>query len=78
MPTLNRKAGAAGTVCTVGTIIAIVLASGQVGTTQRGLELIGNAESCRRELYTCFFLVFGVSFFIVRSLASDLDLDVTG
>lgn len=53
MPTLNRKTGAAGAVCAVGAIIAIVLSNGQVRTNQRGLELIGNAEGCRRDPYTC-------------------------
>lgn len=48
-----KKAGAAGTVCAVGAIIALVLNSGHVRTNQRGLELIGNAESCRREPYVC-------------------------
>jgi len=53
MTTLNRKAGAAGVVCAVGVIIAIVLSGDQVRSNQRGLELIGNAEGCRREPYTC-------------------------
>lgn len=48
-----QKAGAAGTVCAVGAIIAIVLNSGHVRTNERGLELIGNAESCRRDPYVC-------------------------
>lgn len=45
-----RKAGA---VCSVMTIIALVVASGQVRTSEPGLELIGNAESCQREPYRC-------------------------
>ena len=49
----NKKAGAAGAVCSVGAIIAIVLGSGNVRTNDRGLELIGNAESCRRDPYVC-------------------------
>ncbi|NIF58952.1 lysozyme [Enterobacter sp. Ap-916] len=49
----NKKIGAAGAVCSVGAIIAIVLGSGNVRTNQRGLELIGNAESCRRDPYVC-------------------------
>jgi lysozyme len=49
----NKKAGAAGAVCSVGAIIAIVLGSGNVRTNERGLELIGNAESCRRDPYVC-------------------------
>jgi lysozyme len=46
----NKKAGAAGIVCSVAAIIAIVLGNGHVRTNERGLELIGNAESCRRIL----------------------------
>jgi len=53
MSTVKRVGGAAGAVCAVGAIIAIVLSNGQVRTNQRGLELIGNAEGCRREPYTC-------------------------
>lgn len=49
----NRKAGAAGIVCSVAAIIAIVLGNGHVRTNERGLELIGNAESCRRDPYVC-------------------------
>lgn len=50
---LNKKSGAAGVVCSVGTIIAIVINAGHVRTNERGLELIGNAESCRRDPYVC-------------------------
>lgn len=50
---LNKKSGAAGIVCSVATIIAIVLNAGHVRTNERGLELIGNAESCRRDPYVC-------------------------
>jgi lysozyme len=50
---LNKKNGAAGIVCSVATIIAIVLNAGHVRTNERGLELIGNAESCRRDPYVC-------------------------
>lgn len=42
-----------GVVCSVAAVIAIVLSSGHVRTNQRGLELIGNAESCRRDPYVC-------------------------
>ncbi|MCK2177325.1 MULTISPECIES: lysozyme [Enterobacter] len=49
----NKKAGAAGIVCSVTAIIAIVLGNGHVRTNERGLELIGNAESCRRDPYVC-------------------------
>ena len=50
---LSKKSGAAGVVCSVATIIAIVINAGHVRTNQRGLELIGNAESCRRDPYVC-------------------------
>lgn len=50
---LSKKSGAAGIVCSVATIIAIVLNAGHVRTNERGLELIGNAESCRRDPYIC-------------------------
>lgn len=42
-----------GVVCSVAAIIAIILSNGQVRTNERGLELIGNAESCRRDPYVC-------------------------
>lgn len=44
---------AAGAVCSVAAIIAVVLSSGHIRTNERGLELIGNAESCRRDPYVC-------------------------
>ncbi|AMO49186.1 Lysozyme [Enterobacter sp. FY-07] len=44
---------AGGAVCSVAAIIAIILSNGQVRTNERGLELIGNAESCRRDPYVC-------------------------
>jgi len=53
MAQLPKKAGAASAVCSVGAIIAIVLNAGHVRTNERGLELIGNAESCRRDPYVC-------------------------
>ena len=49
----NKKTGAVGIICSVGAIITIVLNSGHVRTNERGLELIGNAESCRRDPYVC-------------------------
>ncbi|CAB1223408.1 Lysozyme RrrD [Serratia liquefaciens] len=52
MSKLN-KAGAAGAVCSVMVIIGLVLSSGEVKTSQAGLELIGNAEGCRRDPYKC-------------------------
>lgn len=48
-----RKAGAAGGICSVAAAIAIVLSHGQVRTNKEGLELIGNAESCRLHPYVC-------------------------
>ncbi|MCW7609115.1 lysozyme [Serratia bockelmannii] len=48
-----KKTGAAGTVCSVMVIIGLVLSSGEVKTSQAGLELIGNAEGCRRDPYKC-------------------------
>lgn len=53
MAQLIKKAGAAGAFCSVGTIIAILLNAGNVRTNERGLELIGNAEGCRRDPYVC-------------------------
>ncbi|RTO96184.1 lysozyme [Enterobacter hormaechei] len=49
------KAGAAlaGAVCSVTLIINIVLSHGVLRTNKAGLELIGNAEGCRRDPYTC-------------------------
>ncbi|TXE27089.1 lysozyme [Serratia ureilytica] len=48
-----NKAGAAGGVCAVMVIIGIVLSGGEVKTSRAGLELIGNAEGCRRDPYKC-------------------------
>lgn len=50
---LIKKTGAAGAVCSVMVIIGLVLSSGEVKTSQAGLELIGNAEGCRRDPYKC-------------------------
>lgn len=44
------------TACSVSAIIGIVLSYGSssgIRTNQAGLELIGNAESCRRDPYYC-------------------------
>ncbi|MHA3605014.1 lysozyme [Yersinia enterocolitica] len=51
MATLKRVA--TGTTCAVSAIIAIVVSNGTVRTSEKGLELIGNAESCRRDPYVC-------------------------
>ena len=53
MATLRKTGGAVGAVCSVGAIIALVMSDGHVRTNQRGLELIGNAEACRRDPYVC-------------------------
>ncbi|MGE4760402.1 lysozyme [Yersinia enterocolitica] len=42
-----------GTACAVSAIIAIVVSNGTVRTSEKGLELIGNSESCRRDPYVC-------------------------
>lgn len=43
-----------GATCAVSSIIAILMASDTgLRTNQRGLELIGNAESCRTQPYMC-------------------------
>ncbi|HDL7364670.1 TPA: lysozyme [Yersinia enterocolitica] len=42
-----------GTACAISAIIAIVVSNGTVRTSEKGLELIGNAESCRRDPYVC-------------------------
>lgn len=43
-----------GATCAVSSIIAILIASDAgLRTNQRGLELIGNAESCRTQPYMC-------------------------
>lgn len=49
------KAGTAvaGIACSVTLIINIVLSHGTLRTNRAGLELIGNAESCRRDPYVC-------------------------
>ncbi|WP_390900913.1 lysozyme [Serratia entomophila] len=50
---MSKKTGAAGAVCSVAVIIGLVLSSGEVKTSRAGLELIGNAEGCRRDPYKC-------------------------
>jgi lysozyme len=47
------KLSKAGGLCSVAAIIALVVSNGNVRTSERGLELIGNAESCRRDPYVC-------------------------
>lgn len=48
-----NKLSKAGGLCLVAAIIAIVVSNGTVRTSEKGLELIGNAESCRRDPYVC-------------------------
>lgn len=48
-----NKLSKAGGLCSVAAIIAIVVSNGTVRTSEKGLELIGNAESCRRDPYVC-------------------------
>ncbi|QZN98039.1 lysozyme [Symbiopectobacterium purcellii] len=49
----KRNAIVAGVVCSVGAIIGIIMSNNQVRTNRLGLELMGNAESCRRDPYVC-------------------------
>lgn len=49
----KSTAAIAGAVCSVTLIINIVLSHGVLRTNKVGLELIGNAEGCRRAPYTC-------------------------
>lgn len=49
----KSSAAIAGAVCSVTLIINIVLSHGELRTNKAGLELIGNAEGCRRDPYTC-------------------------
>lgn len=51
MGKLSKVVG--GAVCSVMVIIGLVVANGNVRTSQRGLEIIGNAEACRLEPYLC-------------------------
>ena len=53
--TVQKRKKIAGSVCSVAVIIGIVLAnySDEIRTSNSGLELIGNAESCIREPYYC-------------------------
>ena len=50
----NAKNKAVGAVCAVSVIIGMVLGMDSgIRTNKAGLELIGNAESCRRDPYYC-------------------------
>lgn len=50
-----KTAGKAAGVCSVGAIIVLTLAQfgSEFRTSPQGLEIIGNAEGCRREPYHC-------------------------
>lgn len=50
---MKKKTGIAGAVCSVAVIIGLVVSNGNVRTSQKGLEIIGNAEACRLEPYLC-------------------------
>jgi len=51
---LSKIKHSAVSVCAVSSIIAILMSSDTgLRTNQRGLELIGNAESCRTQPYMC-------------------------
>ena len=51
---LKKTTKATGSICAVSAIIAIVLSMDTgLRINQEGLELIGNAESCRRDPYMC-------------------------
>lgn len=52
MASVSRK-GVIGGACAVTAIIGIVLSNGTVRTSQAGLKLIGDAESCQRDPYVC-------------------------
>lgn len=52
MASMSRK-GVIGGTCAVMTIIGIVVSSGMVRTSESGLKLIGDAESCQRDPYVC-------------------------
>lgn len=60
------------TTCAVALIISIVLVnySDEIRTTQIGLEIIGNAESCRNEPYYCPANVLTVG---IGSTAGDIE-----
>lgn len=51
LKTVIKVAG--GVVCSIPLIIALVQGNYPVRTSQQGLEVIGNAEGCRRDPYQC-------------------------
>ncbi|MCG8155181.1 lysozyme [Brenneria goodwinii] len=50
---MGKRKIAAGVVCSVAIAISTVLSWDNVRTDRAGLELIGNAEQCRRDPYIC-------------------------
>lgn len=50
---MSKRKIAAGVVCSVAIAISTVLSWGNVKTNKAGLEIIGNAEQCRRDPYYC-------------------------
>lgn len=50
---MAKRKIAVAVVCSVSVIIGIVMNNSQVRTNNAGLELIGNAESCRSDPYVC-------------------------
>ncbi|WP_449265467.1 lysozyme [Escherichia coli] len=49
----GKTAAGGGAICAIAVMITIVVGNGNVRTNQAGLELIGNAEGCRRDPYMC-------------------------
>lgn len=49
----GKTAAGGGAICAIAVMITIVMGNGNVRTNQAGLELIGNAEGCRRDPYMC-------------------------
>ncbi|EIH0334401.1 lysozyme, partial [Escherichia coli] len=49
----GKTAAGGGAICAIAMMITIVMGNGNVRTNQAGLELIGNAEGCRRDPYKC-------------------------
>ena len=49
----GKTAAGGGAICAIAVMITIVMGNGNVRTNRAGLELIGNAEGCRRDPYMC-------------------------
>lgn len=52
MASVSKK-GVVGGACAVMTIIGIVVSNGAIRTSEAGLKIIGDAESCQRDPYVC-------------------------